>query len=147
AAGTRMNLKKLVAGAAIVGALGSAAVGPASGIASADPPPPWVPGGPGHDHDRPPGQWRNDAWRNDAWRNDAWRNDGHWWRGAEPPWGDGPAPWGWGPPPAPAYFGSLPPSDGPAPAPFNYWGQTVTPVWDPGFNQWGFWFFGIWIPL
>ncbi|MDT5183141.1 MAG: hypothetical protein QOI29_1299, partial [Mycobacterium sp.] len=22
-----------------------------------------------------------------------------------------------------------------------------TPVWDPGFNQWGFWLFGVWIPL
>jgi hypothetical protein len=26
-------------------------------------------------------------------------------------------------------------------------GYTVTPLWDPGFNQWGFWLFGVWIPL
>ena len=31
--------------------------------------------------------------------------------------------------------------------PINYWGYQETPVWDPGFNQWGFWFFGVWIPL
>lgn len=26
-------------------------------------------------------------------------------------------------------------------------GIHVTPLWDPGFNQWGFWLFGVWIPL
>ena len=31
--------------------------------------------------------------------------------------------------------------------PFNYGGNWVTPVFDPGFNNWGFWFFGVWIPL
>jgi len=31
--------------------------------------------------------------------------------------------------------------------PINYWGFSEIPVWDPGFDQWGFWFFGIWIPL
>jgi hypothetical protein len=31
--------------------------------------------------------------------------------------------------------------------PINYWGYNETPVWDPGFNQWGFRFFGVWIPL
>jgi hypothetical protein len=31
--------------------------------------------------------------------------------------------------------------------PFNYDGNWVTPIFDPGFSQWGFWFFGIWIPL
>ena len=29
----------------------------------------------------------------------------------------------------------------------NYFGYNETPVWDPGFNGWGFYFFGIWIPL
>jgi len=23
----------------------------------------------------------------------------------------------------------------------------VTPIYNPDFNNWGFWFFGIWIPL
>ncbi|MDT5095908.1 MAG: hypothetical protein QOH60_5271 [Mycobacterium sp.] len=68
------------------------------------------------------------------------------WRGGAPPWGIGPAPWGWGPPPPPDWYGPLPPY-GPVPAPFDYWGLTVIPVWDPGFQQWGFWEFGIWIPL
>jgi len=33
------------------------------------------------------------------------------------------------------------------PPPFDYFGQQVYPAFDPGFQQWGFWFFGIWIPL
>lgn len=31
--------------------------------------------------------------------------------------------------------------------PFNYQGSWVTPIFNPGFNNWGFWFLGIWIPL
>jgi hypothetical protein len=31
--------------------------------------------------------------------------------------------------------------------PFNYNGSWVTPIYNPDFNNWGFWFFGIWIPL
>src|ERR1700730_4857599 len=31
--------------------------------------------------------------------------------------------------------------------PFNYWGYKVQPVWDPGYDQGGFWLGGIWIPL
>lgn len=69
------------------------------------------------------------------------------WRGGLAPWGLGPAPWGWGAPPAPDWAGWIPPPWGPAPAPFDYWGLTVIPVWDPDFQQWGFWEFGIWIPL
>jgi len=30
---------------------------------------------------------------------------------------------------------------------FNYWGQQVTPQWQPQYHQWGFWFFGFWIPV
>ncbi len=33
------------------------------------------------------------------------------------------------------------------PPPINYFGFNEQPVWDPGYNQWGFYFFGIWIPL
>ena len=29
----------------------------------------------------------------------------------------------------------------------NYRGHQETPVWDPAFNQWGFWLFGVWVPL
>jgi hypothetical protein len=41
----------------------------------------------------------------------------------------------------------LPEAWGPQPPPINYWGFNEQPVWDQGYNQWGFYFFGIWIPL
>ena len=69
------------------------------------------------------------------------------WHGGVPPWGIGLAPWGWGPPPPPAWAWPLPPPWGPAPPPFNYWGFTVVPVWDAYFQQWGFWEYGVWVPL
>lgn len=31
--------------------------------------------------------------------------------------------------------------------PFNYGGQWVTPVYDPGYAAWGFWLGPVWIPL
>jgi hypothetical protein len=31
--------------------------------------------------------------------------------------------------------------------PFNYNGSWVTPAFNPDFNNWGFWFLGIWVPL
>jgi len=31
--------------------------------------------------------------------------------------------------------------------PVNYWGYNMMPIWNPMFNQWGFWLFGVWIPL
>jgi hypothetical protein len=31
--------------------------------------------------------------------------------------------------------------------PINYWGYQETPYRNQGYNQWGFDFFGIWIPL
>ena len=31
--------------------------------------------------------------------------------------------------------------------PFNYNGSWVQPIFNPDFNNWGFWFLGIWIPL
>ena len=101
------------------------------------------PGGPGGspqgdfnrpgDHDwRPPGNPQDNDWRGR-------------FHGA--PWGDGLPPWGWGAPPPPAWNGPLPPAWGPPPPPINYFGFDEQPIWDPGYNQWGFWFFGIWIPL
>ncbi|GAB4990742.1 hypothetical protein MAHJHV59_47870 [Mycobacterium avium subsp. hominissuis] len=58
----------------------------------------------------------------------------------------GPAPWGPGEPPRPAWDRPLPPPGGHWDyGPINYLGYQETPVWDPGFNQWGFWFFGVWI--
>ena len=67
-------------------------------------------------------------------------------RGA--PWGDGAAPWGWGAPPRAGWGGPLPPPGGFwNQGPINYWGYDETPIWDQGQNGWGFYFFGIWIPL
>lgn len=31
--------------------------------------------------------------------------------------------------------------------PFDWQGQQVAPIFAPQFNQWGFWFLGLWIPL
>jgi hypothetical protein len=31
--------------------------------------------------------------------------------------------------------------------PINYWGYNEQPIWDQSQNGWGFYFFGIWIPL
>src|SRR5882757_6353640 len=85
------------------------------------------PGGPGDFGPRPP----------DAFRG---------FRGA--PWGDGAAPWGWGAPPRAGWGGPLPPPGGFwNQGPINYWGYDETPIWDQGQNGWGFYFFGIWIPL
>ena len=78
-----------------------------------------------------------------------WNPQDNDWRGRfhGAPWGDGLPPWGWGAPPPPIFDGPLPPAWGPPPPPINYFGFNEQPVWDPGYNQWGFWFFGIWIPL
>jgi len=36
---------------------------------------------------------------------------------------------------------------GPPPAPFDYYGQQVNPMFDQVRSAWGFWFLGTWIPL
>ena len=96
---------------------------------------PGGPGGPGHGPGGPggPGAWHGDDHRG-------------YFHGA--PWGDGPAPWGAGEPPRPAWDRPLPPPGGPWNyGPINYWGYQETPFWNPQFNQFGFNFFGVWIPL
>ena len=37
--------------------------------------------------------------------------------------------------------------DAPPPQPFQCGGQTVSPAFDGGLRQWGFWYFGNWVPL
>jgi hypothetical protein len=37
--------------------------------------------------------------------------------------------------------------DAPPPPPFGYGGQTVSPAFDGGLRQWGFWYLGNWVPL
>jgi hypothetical protein len=129
-----MKLNRLVAGVTIAGALCAAALGVGAGLANAAPPPvplapggPYGPGGPG------PVPWHGDGQRG-------------YFHGA--PWGAGPAPWGWGEPPRAGWGGPFPPPGGHwVGGPVNYWGYQETPIWNPGFNQWGFWLFGVWIPL
>ncbi len=161
-----MKLNQLVAGAVIGCALGAAGVGLSAGTASAAPPqcaprvqcgPGGAPGehGPGGPEGPggpppggpPPGDFNRGPGDHD-WRP-PWNPQDNDWRGRfhGAPWGDGPPPWGWGAPPQPAWDGPLPPAWGPPPPPINYFGYNEQPVWDPGYNQWGFWFFGIWIPL
>ena len=167
-----MKLKQVVAGAAISCAIGVCGIGLVSGIANAAPPcgpTPQVqcgPGGPGGPPPQrgqegppqrdfrgpggpvspPPNDFRGPD--NHDWRP-PWNPGDNDWRGRfhGAPWGDGMPPWGWGAPPPPQWEGPLPPAWGPPPPPINYFGFTEQPVWDPGYNQWGFWFFGIWIPL
>lgn len=120
-----MTIKRIFAGGVAACALTAAAAG--VGIAPAGADPHWKPK-PDHDrewvdrdwHDRG-GDW--DKW----WRANRWRND------------DRP-PWGWGPPP-PAHWRGHPP------AVIDYWGYPVRPIFDPGFRTWGFWLFGVFIPV
>jgi hypothetical protein len=187
-----MNLKQLMAGATIAGALGAAALGVGAGAAGAAPGPPppnpggnhgappapggqplgnfhgqggpggpaprgpGGPGGPGGpagpggpgDHGPggpggPPGVGPGGPGGPGRWHGDPQRGYFH---GA--PWGDGPAPWGAGPPPRPDWGRPLPAPGGQwVGGPINYWGYQENPLWNPQFNQWGFWFFGVWIPL
>jgi hypothetical protein len=85
---------------------------------------------------------------NHDWRP-PWNPGDNDWRGRfqGAPWGNQLPPWGWGAPPPPPWDGPLPGAWGPPPPPINYWGFNEQPLWDQGQNQWGFWFFGIWIPL
>jgi hypothetical protein len=104
------------------------------------------PGGPGGQGGPPPGDFRRGP--DNHWRP-PWNPGDNDWRGRfhGAPWGNDLPPWGWGAPPPPPWDGPLPEAWGPPPPPINYWGFQEQPVWDPGYNQWGFWFFGIWIPL
>jgi hypothetical protein len=148
-----MRLSKVVSAAMVVGALGFGGLGPGGAVASADPvvPAPLKPhdnycpplcgdgNGRGHGHDDycPPWCGNGNGNGNGDW------DKGPWWAGNRHEWwndNNGPPPWGWGPPPAYQWDG------GPARA-FNYWGYNVNPVWDDGFRQWGFWLFGLWIPV
>jgi len=102
------------------------------------------PGGPGGP---PPDDFRRGPDNHD-WRP-PWNPGDNDWRGRfhGAPWGGDLPPWGWGAPPPPPWDGPLPEAWGPPPPPINYWGFNEQPVWDPGYNQWGFYFFGVWIPL
>ncbi|WP_319447344.1 MULTISPECIES: chitin-binding protein [unclassified Mycobacterium] len=104
---------------------------------------PGGPGGPG-DFRGPggPGDFRGDGHDFGPRPNDAFGG----FRGQ--PWGDGAAPWGWGAPPRAGWGGPFPPPGGVwNQGPVNYFGYNEQPIWDQGQNGWGFYFFGVWIPL
>ena len=135
-----MRLARTVVNAMVVAALGFGAAGLGTGVASAKP---------RHDIDRPCFPFcenRHDYNDNFNDWNDFDRGHGDkgpWWANNRHDWWDdrqGPPPWGWGPPPAYQWAG------GP-PRQFNYYGYDVNPVWDQGFNEWGIWLFGLWIPI
>ena len=145
-----MRLSKYVSAAMIVGALGFGAIVPGGAVASADPvtPAPLRP----HDDFCPPfcGDGRGNGHGNSNGNGNGngpgkhWDGDkGPWWANNRHEWWDdrnGEPPWGWRFPPAYQWTG------GP-PHPFNYWGYDVNPEWNDGFRQWGFWLFGLWIPI
>lgn len=167
-----MNLKKTGAALALSAAMSLGAIGIAAGPAQAAPGGPGChfcaqqpapPPGPGHPGPGGPGPGGPGPGGPGPGAGPGWHDAGGPGREGPPPpppppagpagfrgapWGEGPAPWGWGAPPRPAWDRPLPPPGGYWDAgPVNYWGYNVTPAWNPGFNQWGFWLFGVWIPL
>ena len=120
-----MNIKRLVAQGSIAAVLAVGAIG-AAPVAGADPDWDW-----NHHNEWVTSDWQWNNWNgkdwNQWWRVNKWRND------------DRP-PWGWGPPPAVHWRGHVPHD-------FDYWGFRVFPFWHPGFHAWGFWLFGIFIPV
>lgn len=138
-----MDLKKAVAQGAIAALLGAAALGPGVALTNAEPD--W--GGGEHD------EWEDADWRDSDWKGVGWRdweerqewkrwNDhdwDRWWRANK--WrSDDRPPWGWGPPPAVHWRGHPPHW-------IDYWGFRVYPVWFPHIKVFGFWLFGVFIPV
>ena len=151
-----MNVKKVLAGAMVGSALVFGAAGLGGGVANAAPAapaplnphddpcgPPWCGNGPGWNRsDWNRGDWNGGDWNRGDWNRGDW-DRGQWWATNRHDWWDdrnGAPPWGWRFPPPWQW-------DGGPPHPFNYWGYNVNPVWDDGFHQWGFWLFGLWIPI
>jgi hypothetical protein len=156
-----MRVKQLTCASAVAIAVGLAAGTLGAGIAAAEPGPPPCgfgncqgPGGP----EGPPGDQGGPG------------GPGGSDRGGPPPGGPGgPERGGPGGPdrgpgwpggpgrPGPDWRGGPPPPPGLAwrgidqgrfdHQPFNYNGSWVTPIFNPDFNNWGFWLLGIWIPL
>src|SRR4051794_18097520 len=130
-----MNLKQVVAQASIACVLAAGAMA-AAPVAGADP------GGDDWNHDQWAGQdWQQGSWNWNDWQWKNWNDHDwdNWWRANK--WrNDDRPPWGWGPPPAVHWRGHPPEW-------IDYWGFRVHPIWDPHFNTFGFWLFGIFIPV
>lgn len=126
-----MQFKTVLASGAVAVVLGGAALGP--GVVSANADPDWR--GPGHHNWVDNGRHGND-WQWQRWNDHDWDK---WWKANK--WrNDDRPPWGWGPPPAVHWRGHPPEW-------MDYWGYRVHPIWDPGFNAFGFWLFGVFIPV
>jgi hypothetical protein len=146
-----MHVKKAVAHGAIAAILAGSAWGAGVVPASADPD--WEFGE--HDEwvdndwrDQEFKEWRVNDWGDLDWKGwddrQEWKrwNDNDWdkwwkvnrWRNDDRP------PWGWGAPPAVHWRGHPPEW-------IDYWGFRVRPIWHPGFHAFGFWLFGIFIPV
>jgi hypothetical protein len=162
-----LNLKRLSAMAVIAASLGVPAFSLAA-PAFADPPPcnqqNCGPPGPHQGGPQGPQGGPRDQANN-------WRRPGQGAPQAPPPgqngWNDGPPPGGpphgWNGPTPPGGWNGPPPAggwnrhwDGPPRdidqarfdhQPFNYNGFNAVPIFAPDQGGWGFWFFGIWIPL
>ena len=133
-----MNLKQLVAQGSIAGVLAVGAIGAAP---AAEAGPDWE-------------DWNQDEWVDNNWnrhdrqlrfdddrRWNSWNGNewDKWWRVNK--WrNDDRPPWGWGAPPAVYWRGHVPHD-------IDYWGYRVFPFWHPHFKVFGFWLFGIFIPV
>ncbi|MCV7180017.1 hypothetical protein [Mycolicibacterium sphagni] len=98
------------------------------------------PEGPGQDRRDPgPADWRGGPGGGPSGQQ--WRGgDDRGWRGGDDR--------GWQPGPPPQDLGWRGIDQGRWDhQPFNYGGNWVNPVFDQGNQAWGFWLFGVWIPL
>lgn len=149
-----MHLNRVTCASALVIGFALAPLSLGAGTAVAQPGPPCGPvgscqgaGGPAGGPGGPGGPGPGGPGRHDGYGPGGPRPDGP---GGPGPGGPG-RPWGLpvGAPPAP------PPGLGWRGIdqgrfdhqPFNYNGSWVSPIFNPDFDNWGFWFFGIWIPL
>jgi hypothetical protein len=135
-----MNANRLVGASVIAAGLAFSALTAGLGTAAAQPQPcnqefcrgQGDHGGPGDHPGGPPGGWD--------------RGPG----GPGGPGDHGPSPWDhnaqWGPPPPDQGWRGIDQGRFDH-QPFNYNGNWVTPIFNPDFNNWGFWFLGMWIPL
>lgn len=129
-----MNVKKDLAKTAVAAVLGlsTLGLGAAAGIASADPGQPcWQQNCQGDDHGNGAPDGRDNRGDDHQWGNqgqpDQWRPDRGW---DQRPWDQRGID--------DARFDHQP---------FNWQGQRVEPYWDQDRGAWGFWAFGVWIPM
>ena len=138
-----MELKRLTCAAAIALGVGVTALTAGAGLAAAQPGPPCGPqfgncqgpGGPGGPPPRDGGPGREGPHDGPGGPHDG--PGGPRWDDGGPHWGPPPPDLGWRGIDQGRFDHQ----------PFNYNGSWVTPIFNPDFNNWGFWFLGIWIPL